>query len=256
MALRKLTIDSKSQLDTMAKDSVVIEGAEVTPEVVLASSEEFGIELDYMEYATNELARLAYVCSDKYGSDMCTGGTPIESSHASPSWLPAYAFDDNSETGWATGESGAGVNGVSYIGYDFGEGVARHIRRISIDNLAAINTVASILFQYSDNGSDWTVAETISLVVDDSTHTYDVSATGAHRCWRALANSGLAGVGSWVVMEFDMYQLVLQVYNNLLVHIILFLSYKVPYMICCFFDFLQCFLVSIPMCCYKLKYSI
>jgi hypothetical protein len=133
--------------------------------------------------------------------DTDTGGA-IESSHYITG--PEDAFDDNTATNWRSGESGTGVSGVSYIGWDYGEGVTRTIHSITLDQFSwgGEGYCTSVKLQKSDNGTDWSDIETFNSLtygVNDISPSSDFSC----RAWRILANSNATGEGVWIVKEID-----------------------------------------------------
>ncbi|MGJ5032262.1 discoidin domain-containing protein [Bradyrhizobium sp. HKCCYLS2038] len=110
-------------------------------------------------------------------------------------------------TGWISGESGAGVSGVSWIGQNFGAANAKHIRQIIIyqgSNGDATYSVTSGKVQWSDNGSSWTDHSTITLLATQSRQVFALAASGPHQYWRILANSAAGAANRWAVAELTM----------------------------------------------------
>lgn len=112
----------------------------------------------------------------------------------------ANAFDDSTSTYWGSSQTGASVSGAGYIGYDFGVGVTKAITGFTIKQHAANQAINSVKVQRSDNGSDWTDVETVSITADTSAQTKAFTNTTAARYWRLLANANPVS-GSWEVEE-------------------------------------------------------
>lgn len=138
-------------------------------------------------------------------ADLTSGGTAIESGHAS-TYVPANAFDNNGSTYWASSATGAGISGSAWIGYDFGAGTTKKVVAFTITQQSAGQAITSAKLQYSDDGSNWNDTETFTLTADTSkyykalTTTYGTAA--AHRYWRLLANANTAS-GSWQIFEIE-----------------------------------------------------
>jgi hypothetical protein len=136
------------------------------------------------------------------GTDQSTSGQAISGGDSSSGLRPkGDAFDNDANTRWGSFQTDASVAGVAYIGQDFGSGNAKHIRAITIrqrqDNDSA--QVSSVKVQYSDDGSGWTEEGTYALTtaVNAGVETINLSATGAHRYWRILANANTQSSGGW-----------------------------------------------------------
>jgi hypothetical protein len=142
-----------------------------------------------------------------YGSDITSTSYAISGGYntSSPTYPPENAFD-NGNPAWISSQTGAGVKGVAYIGQNFGAGNEKHIRKILINQFnGAAYSATSVLVQYSDNGSSWTTADTISSIT--AYGYYPVAASGAHQYWRLLANSDFETSYAWMVYEIEMYLL-------------------------------------------------
>ena len=140
-----------------------------------------------------------------YGPDVTTSGQAISSSDLGG--LPkGNAFDNNTGTLWACGESGVGIPEVSYIGQNFG--VVRFIRRFTIRQNDSGNRVKDVYLDYSDNGSDWTTLQTITNVPDSTgPHTYDTNDGGSHQYWRLrVKEMHQPATTSWNVYEVEMME--------------------------------------------------
>lgn len=129
----------------------------------------------YMACAELSLATL------EEGPNIATGGTPVADSYYAPEGLTsAKAFDGNTGTYWACNGTGT----AAYIGYDFGAGNDKDILevRYTVRNDAYHHqapTAATI--DYSDDGSVWTVAKTISGMAawsQGETRVWQIARTG------------------------------------------------------------------------------
>ena len=135
-----------------------------------------------------------------YGSDQCTGGTAIGSMAS-----PANAFDDNNTS--AAGDS----NTTGTLGYDFGAANDKTIRRYTIrcHSTSPVTTAPnSWTFEYSTNGSDWTVVDTVSGSSGWSlgeTRTFDVDGVYSARYWRANITANNGG-GFMLISEMQMLE--------------------------------------------------
>lgn len=153
-----------------------------------------------------------YTNPETYSSDVCSGGTAISGGDSGTNYA-SLAFNNigsNSGTNqWVASQTGAGANGVAYIGYDFGSGITKTIRRIKFDffNNGTNYGCTSFKVQYSDNGSSWSDAQTISPTNTDGWQTFDFGANGAHRYWRLLCNA--TPVNSYLeIDEIEMIELI------------------------------------------------
>jgi hypothetical protein len=137
-----------------------------------------------------------------YSSDVTKTTYAISSSDYNETTPNTKAFDNTSGY-WMSGESGAGVPSVAYIGQDFGSS-AHSIRQVTFQQHALSNYgVTSLFFQYSDDCTNWFTTNLFSVDTGDAIQTLTLSSDyGAHRCWRFLANS--APVSYWAVIEIEM----------------------------------------------------
>lgn len=142
-----------------------------------------------------------------YTADQCTGGSPLESAHQG-AYVAANAFDNNGSTYWGSADPVS--VGSGHIGYDFGAGVTKHVRRMTLNQVSG-NYITSVKAEYSDDGSSWTTVSTHT--VGSGGNTIDLAATAAHRYWRLLANGTFNGGGGygigggWGVYEIEMMEL-------------------------------------------------
>lgn len=175
MALRKLTIDSKSQLDAMAKDSVMVKGTEAAPEVTLLKEGNYyedllmnldgidlGLSSNYSYDAVNN--RLSTLPS----GDLCQGGTATANGWRSADiYLPAWAFDDSVGSCWYFYVGGNEVGAKylpAWIKYDFGLNNGKIIKQYTIQSLKVGYSVGyepkSWTFKGSNNNVDWNILDT------------------------------------------------------------------------------------------------
>lgn len=156
--------------------------------------------------ARERVARAYLAVPAAYSTDLTGSGTPLANG-SSGGFGAANAYDNNAGTYWQSAEgTAAAVNGVSWIGYDFGAGIAKHIRRFTIKQYGGSNCVTSVKVEYSDDGSTYSLADTIALTADSGTYTKDVAASGAHRYWRLRANSN-STANQWCTHEIELMEL-------------------------------------------------
>jgi hypothetical protein len=139
-----------------------------------------------------------------YTADLCTGGTAIGDMTASGGL--AAAFDNNNATAAAKGSSTTGI-----IGYDFGVGITKTIRRYTLqESTAAVsaNMFKDWKLQYSSDNTNWNDADTRTnetAWADGEKRTFDVSAPYTARYWRincSVNNGGTStAVGEVEMME-------------------------------------------------------
>ena len=92
--------------------------------------------------------------SSKSGSDETGAGTAAASSSFNASYLPANAFDDDTNTAWVCGN---GLPWDSWISYDFGLGVTKDIIEVSwTARVALTDAPIDFFLQYSDDNTNWT----------------------------------------------------------------------------------------------------
>ena len=135
-----------------------------------------------------------------YGTNLAVGGTALESGHFDVN--PAScAFDPFTGTWWYSPIGTVGAqSGVDWIGYDFGS--AKEIRKLTFTaHSAAADTITSMKFQYSDNGSSWNDVQTLTTGYNDNS--FLITSAGAHRYWRLLANANCSSF--WLMGYIRMY---------------------------------------------------
>ncbi|MBX9827985.1 MAG: discoidin domain-containing protein [Xanthobacteraceae bacterium] len=139
------------------------------------------------------------------GTDITTTGGAISGGDLGGN-TKDKAFDNNNATTWYSSQTGAGVNGVAYIGQDFGTGVTKDVIQFVIrQDTGNGNAITSAKIQYSDNGSSWTDVQTISLASGGGVdQTFNFSSVGSHRYWRLLANTAAGASAAWGIQEMQM----------------------------------------------------
>ena len=137
-------------------------------------------------------------------SNQCKGGTSISGGDY-PGFPASQAFDeDDTSSRWGSLQTGRGIRSNAYIGYDFGAGKEKHIRRMGIRQGGAIG---SIKMQRSSNGKDWQDVKSLDIVTDNNMRFYDLPGSGASRYWRILANADLGdGPSAWTVYDVKMME--------------------------------------------------
>jgi len=189
---------------------------------VLADDEEMTLVHPVDDYApTRNVGALSKTIS--YGSDLIDTGSSVISSAAWAGYPDDNVADgDNDTVWWEYYNTGAGANGVNYIGYDFGASNDKDIRRVIYRNPPAAGwsefyAPTSVKIQYSDNGSDWSDVRTYSGLdtAVSATNTLNVYASaGSHRYWRLLANSDI--YYGWAAAELQMFELDTEVYETMM----------------------------------------
>lgn len=145
-----------------------------------------------------------------FGSDLTTQGGAIASSELAGSFQKERAFDDNDVTRWAHDGINEPVDATGqYIGQDFGIGNAPNVRRVSFSQHTPtsnyISGLNSIAVDYSDNGSAWTQADTVSPIANGLLQNFDIANGGTHRWWRIRALQDTADPNAaWSVFELQM----------------------------------------------------
>ena len=180
---------------------VYMDGAQV--EYDLADVAEWDAQTAYSVDNVRKDSDVIYRCIEdvalSYSEDTDTGSA-ISSSYSG--WPPSYAFDPD-VSGWISGEENPGVDGVSYVGWDYGSGETRTIKSVYFKQDGA-NYCTSLKLQKSDNGSDWSDVETFSIVAGEQTLTPTEEFTC--RACRVLANSASAST-RWIVSYMIFYVL-------------------------------------------------
>ena len=152
-----------------------------------------------------------------------TGGAVVSGGTAS-----GNCFDINHtvNTGWVSTQTGVGISGVAYIGYNFG--VPRQITRVVYTNSStATGNPTSVVAEWSNDGATWTPISTHTLGADSgATNVLTISAYNAANYFRLLANANLAVGQPWRVEQlvfqsletgnhwFDPASMKMSVYNG------------------------------------------
>jgi ABC-type polysaccharide/polyol phosphate transport system ATPase subunit len=147
---------------------------------------------------------------DSVPAERLDGGRPIGSAPAAGSVPVAAAFDGSAFTQWTAKERAEAVQGVSWIGYDFGPSREIEVRSFTIrqwDGGARPNTVPAVKVQYSSDEfvSDVRTADTIKILQNTERNSYDVAPSTPARFWRLLADAPTDG-GHWGVIELRFSQ--------------------------------------------------
>lgn len=106
---------------------------------------------------------------------------------------------------WEAAEGGEAANGVSWIGFDLGAGNAQPLASITLTAGSSVSTPASVLVQWSDDGTSWQTATTHSGLATSSGAINNLEIAGAggsHRFWRVLANASVGSSNRWRVVYF------------------------------------------------------
>lgn len=144
------------------------------------------------------------IASAAYGSDLLYWYVMRSGSH-NTTYVDDYAADDDNDTFWCSAETGASVNGVSWVGADLG-GIydCCRIRQVGIRQYGGDASVTSVTVQYSDDMYVWYDVMSVLLSGNgDVTQYIDVPDAGRHAKWRVMANSATSG-NLWCVRELEM----------------------------------------------------
>jgi ABC-type polysaccharide/polyol phosphate transport system ATPase subunit len=137
-------------------------------------------------------------------------GRAIGSEPAALNVPVSAAFDGGPFTQWTAMERGTAVEGVSWIGCDFGPGGEIAVRSFTIrqwDGGARPNTIPAVKVQYSSDGfvNDIRTADSVKIAQDTELNSYDVAGSATARFWRLLADAPTGG-GHWGVTELRFSQ--------------------------------------------------
>jgi hypothetical protein len=152
--------------------------------------------------------------SEKKGNGYTVGNVSGGTASGSSGTAPANAFDDDADSKWWT--LGEGQAGSGYLQYDFGSGVSRNIRRISIKHAGGYMW-RTFKLQYSDDGSAWsdlqedggstTLTSTGSGIGNTVTYdSYRFLDGGSHRYWRLQGITGADAPGEPTVYELKLHE--------------------------------------------------
>ncbi|WP_085372990.1 discoidin domain-containing protein [Magnetospirillum sp. ME-1] len=135
-----------------------------------------------------------------YTANLCSGGTAICSTYWNATYQPSNAFDGNNSTVWqpGSGEVGAGMNNVSFIGYQFAS--SRVIRQIVV-NQDPTGAVSQVQVQAYISGS-WTNIGSASSV-GSGANTISVPANVGSTQWRVLCTNN-GSISYWNIREISM----------------------------------------------------
>jgi hypothetical protein len=163
-------------------------------------------DVDAAASINEEFGSGAFMASPaSYGGDATGGGTAIgNGNYESGATGPDKAFDNNAATAYAGGggELGASANGVSWVGYDFGPGSLKRIRRFTIDQ-DPNRYASSVKVQWSDDGLSWNTAATVGGLGAGASGNKDFPEAGSHRYWRLLCDANIPIADSWRVWEIE-----------------------------------------------------
>ena len=154
-----------------------------------------------------------FTICDGFTFDKCAGGVTI-SGGDNASYPASRVFDDSTSTDWVCSQTSPNVANNAYIGYDFGAGVTVNVSKLrylgSGQGFGSNRQITNADVQYSDNGTAWTTAASISIDSDPTVwQQFAVPGSlGAHRYWRILATSEpRGGTGfTWTVCEIEMME--------------------------------------------------
>ena len=138
------------------------------------------------------------------------GGRAIGSEPSATNCPAGCAFDGSPFTRWMARERAGGVEGVSWIGYDFGPGLEIEVRSFIIrqwDAGGRPRTIPAVKVQLSSDGfaNDVRTADTVKIAQTGERSSYDVAPSAPARFWRLLADAPTDG-DHWGVIELRFSQ--------------------------------------------------
>jgi homopolymeric O-antigen transport system ATP-binding protein len=150
---------------------------------------------------------LSEVDFDSVPPENLDGGRAIGSEPVAVNLPVAAPFDGSPWTRWSAKEQGKGVEGVSWIGYDFGPAREIEVRSFMIrqwNGGGRPNTIPAVKVQYSADGflNDVRTADTINIAQDTERNFFDVAPSAKARFWRLIADAPTDG-GHWGVVELQ-----------------------------------------------------
>jgi len=178
---------------------------------------QFKIVIDYMEYATDELAQAAYItdAGPVYGSDVLTGGTGSADSNAGVGYEAAKAFDDSLITRWASENAPTS----HWVKYDLGVGVTKTIAKLRLYPVYDYEShlIKAFKFEGSNNDSDWTELTTGECSETTGDNIFTFSNSTAYRYFKVTVTSYWAGyiASFWEVEGMEITNYDLQCYTSI-----------------------------------------
>jgi ABC-type polysaccharide/polyol phosphate transport system ATPase subunit len=138
------------------------------------------------------------------------GGRAIGSEPSATNCPAGCAFDGSPFTRWTARERARAVEGVSWIGYDFGPGLEIEVRSFTIrqwDGGGRPRTIPAVKVQLSSDGfvNDVRTADTVKIAQTGERSSYDVAPSTQARFWRLLADAPTDG-DHWGVIELRFSQ--------------------------------------------------
>ena len=163
------------------------------------------------DYCANKLLDdstwLNAICNSTYFESVLNVKVPTMTSDTTPSGrvlstntvidnkYKYYAFDNNDNTIFGT------ANSTTFnIGYEFSSPV--EILKFLIFQNFSSQTTASILLQYSDDGSTWTTAGNSYSYTTGNKSTYNASKYGKHKYWRTSVTMASAKEDKVKTLQF------------------------------------------------------
>lgn len=189
--------DGKIQLAKLLDSSYMLSGTWESPVIDLSEG--------WMK--TNLISSITHSSPEAFSDNLCIDGKPISSPPLSASELQ-YLTDKNRSTKWRSSTYTNVLENIGYVGYDFGAGKEKHIRRMVLvqdSNFRALRVTP----QYSDDGVAWVKAGEPflnGLYPDYQNTTIDLPENGPHRFWRLLVTSNSTTGQVWAIYEMEMME--------------------------------------------------
>lgn len=164
--------------------------------------------LDLMEYPNDAAAQAAYVSSDAYGSDICTGGAATASSTYN-TYVAGNAFDDNEGTRWISAQYS---EPPQWIKYNLGVGVTKVVGKLRLKDAHA--WIKDFILQGSNNDSDWDNIYTGQVAQNNNWQEFTFPNSTAYRYYRFYMTSDWGDPWGASIWEMEMMEIHLQCYSE------------------------------------------
>ena len=134
-----------------------------------------------------------------YGADQCVPGSGLSGGDLSTA--AANLYDSDTSTAAVSAQTGAGISGVAYFGYDFGAPVTPDkYKMFTSGNI--LNNVSAVNVRWSDNGADWNTCDYDPIYnAANIWREYNTEAPGPHRYWCVQAAVNLSTGHPWAWKE-------------------------------------------------------
>lgn len=190
-------VNGKIQLVKLSDASYLLSGTWESPVIDLSEG--------WIE--TELISAITHSSPEAFSDDLCIGGGPISSPPLLANELQ-YLTDKKRSTKWRSSTYTNVLSNVGYVGYDFGIGKEKHIRRMVLVQDSGFRALR-VTPQYSDNGVAWVNAGEPFLngfYSDPQNTVIDLPENGPHRFWRLFVTSDSTTGQVWAVYEIEMME--------------------------------------------------